>query len=126
MSNVISWLISMHFPTRLVRIRKEQGFTQQSLADAVELHVNQIKRYENGSALPTLDTLVRVAKVLHVSLDDLVFDEHERDPTDELRLKFEAITQMDEEERRSVLSLLDAMILRHQTRRFFIPAQTGS
>ncbi|PHV09480.1 helix-turn-helix domain-containing protein [Chitinimonas sp. BJB300] len=126
MSNVITWLISMNFSSRLVRIRKELAYTQQSLADAVNLHVNQIKRYENGSAQPTLETLVRLAKALRISLDELVFDEHERDPTDELRLKFEAIVQMDEEERRSILSLLDAMILKHQTKRFFIPTQTGT
>jgi|TARA_R100000935_G_scaffold58140_1_gene94106 hypothetical protein len=36
-------------------------------------------------------------------------------------LFFEAVAQMDEEERRSILALLDAMILRHQAKRFFIP-----
>jgi len=124
MGNVITWLISMDFPARLVRLRKEQGYTQQSLADAVDLHVNQIKRYEHGSAQPTLDTLVRVAKALHVTLDELVFDEHERKPSDELRLKLEAVAQMDEEERRSVLSVLDAMIFRHHSKQFFTPTQT--
>jgi hypothetical protein len=50
-----------------------------------------------------------------------VFEENEREPQDELKLKFEAVAQMDEDERRSVLALLDAMILRHQTKRFFVP-----
>ncbi|GLR10911.1 hypothetical protein COO59_16440 [Mixta theicola] len=40
-----------------------------------------------------------------------------REPQDELKLKFEAIKQMDEEEMKSVTSILDALILKHQARR---------
>lgn len=53
-----------------------------------------------------------------------MFEENEREPQDELKLKFEAVVQMDEDERRSVLALLDAMILKHQTKRFFVPIQS--
>lgn len=41
-------------------------------------------------------------------------------------LKFEAVAQMDEDERRSILALLDAMILKHQTKRFFVPQAENS
>lgn len=74
----ITWLIPMNFPTRLIQIRKGQGLTQQGLADAADLHINQIRRYEAGSSQPTLEGLVKLAKALHVSLDELVFEEGER------------------------------------------------
>lgn len=49
-------------------------YTEQGLADAAELHVTEIRRYEaGGAAQPTLDALIRLAKVLRVGLDDLVF-----------------------------------------------------
>ena len=73
------------FPARLIRFRKAQNFTQQGLADAAQIHVNQIKRYEAGTAQPTLEALVRLAKALHLSLDMLVFDETERGPSDDFR-----------------------------------------
>ena len=60
-------IIAMHFPKRLVTLRKAQGYTQQSLADAVGMHVNQIKKYESGTAQPTLSALIKLAQVLHVS-----------------------------------------------------------
>ncbi|MGH8383749.1 hypothetical protein [Pseudomonas sp.] len=61
-----------------------------------------------------------------MTTDWLVFEQGEREPQDELKLKFEAVAQMDEEERRSILALLDAMILKHQTKRFFVPrAENG-
>jgi transcriptional regulator with XRE-family HTH domain len=107
----------MNFPAQLVELRKQQGLSQQRLADAVELHVNQVRRYEAGTAQPTLDALVKLAKALHVSLDTLVFDETERGPTDEFRLQFEAVSQLPEEDRRVVKALLDGMIVKHQAKR---------
>ena len=53
----------------------------------------------------------------NVSADWLIFEDGEREPQDELKLKFEAIKQMDEEELKSVTSILDALILKHQAKR---------
>jgi transcriptional regulator with XRE-family HTH domain len=110
-------LLNPMFSSRLIQFRKAQNFTQQSLADAAQVHVNQVKRYEAGTAQPTLEALVRLAKVLHVSLDALVFDETERGPSDDLALQFEAVSMMPEEERRIIKALLDGMIMKYQTRK---------
>jgi transcriptional regulator with XRE-family HTH domain len=118
MGIVIMWSLPMNFPARLVRLRKDQGYSQQRLADAVSLHVNQIKRYETGATQPALDALVRLAKALHVSLDALVFDEDERGPSDDLRLQFEAVSQLLEGEQAVVREVLDGLIIKYQTRRW--------
>ncbi|WP_349307975.1 helix-turn-helix domain-containing protein [Pseudomonas aeruginosa] len=104
----------MHFPARLIQLRKAANFTQQTLADAASLHVNQIRRYEAGTAQPTLEALIRLAQVLHVTLDELVFEEGERGPSDDLRYQFEAISRMPEHEQELVRGLLDAVIVKHQ------------
>lgn len=109
-------LLPMNFPAQLIQLRRQHHLTQQALADAVGVHVNQIKRYEAGAAQPTLETLVNLAKALHVSLDALVFEENERGPSDELRLQFEAVSYMPEDDRRIVRALLDGMIVKHQTK----------
>ncbi|WP_321945895.1 helix-turn-helix transcriptional regulator [Paraburkholderia sp. J10-1] len=106
----------MNFPARLIQVRKARNLTQQELADAARLHVNQVRRYEAGSAQPTLEALTRLAQTLHVSLDELVFEENERGPSDELRLQFEAVSQMPEDERNIIKALLDGMILKHRAR----------
>lgn len=108
----------MDFPKRLAYIRKEQGLTQQSLADAVGMHVNQIKRYEAGAAQPTLEALTKLAKRLHISLDSLVFEEGERGPDEEFRLQFEAITCFDPEEKKIAKAVLDSLILKHEAKRW--------
>lgn len=109
----------MEFVKRLIELRKQRGLTQQGLADAIDLHVNQIKRYEAGTAQPTLDTLVRLAKELHTTLDDLVFGEDQRGPTDDLRLQFEALSQFNEEDRKVAKAVLESLILKHNAKRAF-------
>ncbi len=112
------WFLPMSFPSRLIQLRKALGLTQQALSESAELHVNQIRRYEAGTAQPTLDALIRLAKVLHVRLDDLVFGEHERGPDDDLALQFEAVSQFTEHEKQTVRELLEGMILKHEARRW--------
>jgi len=109
-------IIAMNFPKRLLTTRKAQGFTQQSLADAVGMHVNQIKKYEAGTAQPTLTAMIKLAQTLHISLDELVFEEGERGPDEDLRLQFEAISRMPLEEKKIIKALLEGMILKHQTK----------
>jgi transcriptional regulator with XRE-family HTH domain len=117
MGVIFRWPIPMNFPVRLAQLRKAQGYSQQRLADAVDLHVNQVRRYEAGSAQPTLDTLVSLARALHVSLDALVFEEGERGPSEEMRLQFEAISQLPDEDQKVVKAVLDGMIVKHQAKR---------
>ena len=114
----IIWLLPMNFSTRLAQIRKAQGLTQQGLADAAGLHINQIRRYETGTAQPTLEGLIKLAKSLHVSLDELVFDENARGPSDKMKLLFEAVARLGEDEQAIIRELLEGMIVKYEARRW--------
>lgn len=48
------------------------GMTQVQLAKAVGLTSKSISAYECGRAVPTLNTLIKLADALGVSLDTLV------------------------------------------------------
>lgn len=121
MANLITWFWTMKLSDRLVTLRKQQGLSQQAMADAMGLHVNQIKRYEAGTAQPSLDGLKKLAVALHVTTDSLLFEESERGPDEGFLLQFEAVRQFDDEEKNVVRSLIDGMILKHQARRLLQP-----
>lgn len=55
-----------------------------------------------------------------MTTDWLIFEDGEREPKDALKLKFEAIAQMDQNEHHVVDALLDAMILKHQAKLLFV------
>lgn len=108
----------MDFAHRLAATRKQRGLTQQALAERVGIHVSQIRRYEAGDSQPTLDALRNLAIAPSVSTDALVFDEGERGPDDDLRLQFEATARLDDEGKALVKALLEAVLLRHEARRW--------
>ncbi|HTW97643.1 MAG TPA: helix-turn-helix transcriptional regulator [Acidimicrobiales bacterium] len=114
--SVIS-LADMDFAHRLVAIRKERNLTQQVLADRVGIHVSNVRRYEAGTSQPTLDVLRNLALALNISADSLLFEPDERGPEDPgLRLRLEALDQLDPEELAGVRALIEGALLRHQAR----------
>jgi transcriptional regulator with XRE-family HTH domain len=103
----------MPFSERLTTLRKERNLTQQTLGDKIKLTKAQVYRYEKGTSKPTLDVIKKLAIVLNVSTDQLIFGEDERNLPNALQLKFEAVSQMSEEDQHTVQSLIDGMILKH-------------
>ncbi|WP_233203331.1 helix-turn-helix domain-containing protein [Chitinimonas sp. BJB300] len=116
LEHTVPWFTYMSFSARLIALRKDKGLTQQALADATHIHVQQIKRYEAGTSEPSAEALRKIARTFSISTDWLLFEEGERGPTDDLRLQFEAISHMPEEERHIVKALLEGMILKYQTK----------
>jgi transcriptional regulator with XRE-family HTH domain len=115
---LIERLGDMDFAHRLATIRRGRNFMQQALADTVGIHVTQIRRYEAGTSQPTLDVLRALAIALSVTTDALVFTDTERGPTDtDLRLHLEALNQLDDDEKATVINLIESILLRHQARR---------
>ncbi len=57
----------LDFHERLAALRKERGLTQMALAELVEMHLCQIRRYESGQSQPALDAIRKLARALSVS-----------------------------------------------------------
>lgn len=112
-----TWWWMMDFPKRLAALRKERNLTQQALADLVGVHLSQLKRYEGGTSQPTLEVLRKLAVALSVSADALVFEKDERGPDEDFRLRFEAVSRLDPDERVVIKELIDGMLLKHEARR---------
>lgn len=113
MNKSLYMVLHMPFAERLTALRKERNLTQQTLGDRIKLTKAQIYRYEKGASQPTLDVIKKLAIALSVSADQLIFGEDERNLPNALQLKFEAVSQMSEEDQRTVQSLIDGMILKH-------------
>lgn len=52
------------FGANLARLREERGYTQRELAKISGVPKGSIGNYENGSYLPRVGNLVKLAKVL--------------------------------------------------------------
>jgi transcriptional regulator with XRE-family HTH domain len=107
----------MEFAHRLAAIRRDQGLTQQALADRTEIHVTLIRRYEGGKVTPSIDALRRIALALSVSADELLFDPVERGPSDDLRLQLEAASRLDPAAKEIVREVIRGLIANQEIRR---------
>lgn len=57
---------------RISFFRKEKGISQAQLAERVNISASAIGMYEQGRREPSVNTLIALARVLGVSVDDLV------------------------------------------------------
>lgn len=114
----LTWFKTMSIAVRIASLRKQKGLSQQALADATGIHVTQIKRYEGGSALPSLDALKRLSQTLRVTADSLIFEEDELKPDADLALQFQAINNMQPEQQEVIKQLLEGMIIKYEAERW--------
>ena len=54
------------------RLRKEAGFTQEQLAEALGVSVSAVHKWESGKATPELETLVDIAEFFETSVDAIL------------------------------------------------------
>lgn len=69
-----------------------------------------------GPALVFDNRYVQLPIAVSVTSDALVFDENERGPGDELRLQFEAVTQLPEGDRQVIKAMIEGSIVKHETK----------
>lgn len=113
----------MDFFGRLREERARLGLTQQEIADAVNVHVKTVRRWESQVAIP-LDAMVpllaigydvqyvasgvrskNISEVREKGVDYAVAPGHSRDEVDLLR-SYRALTQSQREQARAMLNVL--------------------
>ena len=57
---------------RIKELRKEKDLTQEDLGKLINVTKVSICCYENGTRVPTLETMVALADIFEVSLDNLL------------------------------------------------------
>ena len=67
------------FGDRLKLARKKSGYSLRGLSDALDGHVTAqaLGKYERGEMMPSSDVLIRLTKILGVSLEYLLSEEVE-------------------------------------------------
>lgn len=67
----MAWVDMSAFTERLRLLREARQITQTRLAALLEVDPRVYNRWERGTATPQFDTVVRIADILQVSLDEL-------------------------------------------------------
>ncbi len=60
------------FGMRLGRIRKENNYTQETIANKLNVTAQAVSKWENDVTSPDIDTLIMLADIFNISIDELV------------------------------------------------------
>lgn len=106
---------------RVKQLRKERRWSQDELAVKIGSDARQISRYENGRIKPSTDAIVKLAETFDVSIDYLLLDGTARRslrPVDNGRLaeRLKDIDDLTDEERASLLLILDAFLTKNKVK----------
>lgn len=60
----------------LRKLRENNGYTQQQIADALNINRSTYAYYESGKTTPDIDTIIKLAKIFNIDYIDLLETEH--------------------------------------------------
>ncbi|GKQ42394.1 hypothetical protein RD055328_03170 [Companilactobacillus sp. RD055328] len=60
------------FSDQLINLRTKRGLSQEQLADKLYVSRQAVSKWEKADSTPDLDKVIQIAKILDVSLDELV------------------------------------------------------
>ena len=98
---------------RVAELRKEQGLTQEGLAELLGVSQQSVAAYEVGRLRIALSMLPKLAKVLGVSVESLLGEDQKpakRGPAPKLQLQMERISQLPKTQQRFVMQMLDTVL----------------
>lgn len=65
----------MHLSEKILLLRKQQGLSQEALAEQLGVSRQAVSRWETGSALPDAGNLLQLSRLFGVTADSLLCDE---------------------------------------------------
>ena len=69
----------MDIAEKIIKLRKESGWSQEDLAEKLYVSRQAISRWENGTALPDAQNVLQISKLFGVTTDYLLNDDYESD-----------------------------------------------
>ena len=121
MDRIFPWYAGLNmseFAERLRLLRESRQLTQVRLAELVGVDPRAYNRWERGAIAPHLDTLVKIADVLQVSLDELVgrtpSSSEVRIRNHELNSLWRQADTLPDEEQQALILVIDSFVKKSQ------------
>lgn len=95
----------MQFSDKLIQIRREKGYSQEQLANLLNVSRQAVSKWEAGNSLPEIEKLIAIADIFNVSVDYLVRDTmeyREAESTQESNMDTQAVLEQLHEIKNSI------------------------
>lgn len=109
----------MTIAERIRLYRQQKNLSQAELAEISGVNNKSLSRYELGTSIPPADALKAIADALGVSADSLLSDDNIAIKDKELLKRFQAIQDMDSENKAMIVKFLDLAIRDAKTKQAY-------
>ena len=83
-------IMTIETANRLYELRKQQGLSQEELAEKLGVSRQAVSKWERSEASPDTDNLIALAKIYGLSLDELIYGKKNEDGSSEAENKAES------------------------------------
>ena len=84
--------------------RKQQGYTQEQLAEMMNVSIQMVSNLERGNKAIRIDNLINLSQILNISTDYILTG---KETTDDIQALTAHIAQLPEKERKMVAMLVE-------------------
>ena len=105
-----------NFAQTLRDLRSSRKLTQTRIAELLQVSPRVYSRWETGDVTPHFDTIVRIAELLDVTLDDLAGRKEAQGPpkirNHELHRLYQKVDLLSDEDQKALQVVLDSLVKR--------------
>jgi DNA-binding XRE family transcriptional regulator len=95
---------------RIKHIRMKKGFTQEQLAEKIDINSKYLSSIERGKENPTLNTLIKLSESLDVNLNNIFYQVEIEDPAKRKSLINSILNEASDEQLKLAYKILSAII----------------
>ena len=92
--------MNIEIANRLQKLRKENGYSQEELADKLGISRQAVSKWERAESSPDTDNLIILARLYNMSLDELLYD---TESSDDIRQRTKDSICLTDDEGQSVI-----------------------
>jgi len=104
---------------RIIQLRKQKNLSQAELADKAEVSRTIIGNYERNANTPSIEVLLKLAKVFDVSLDFLIGEGDLSSFDKDLLKRIQDIERLDPDTKQHLFFLIDNVVQNFKTKKAF-------
>ena len=103
----------MAFVENLRRLRRDQGLTQEKLAELSGVKASHIPRLEKDNSNPNLNTIYSLMTALNCSADELLSNKADMSMNELLQTEMERANRLPEQDMMAVIHFIDRYCMAH-------------
>ena len=104
---------------QIMTLRKQNKLSQEELAKRVKVSRTIVGNYERNANTPSIEVLVKIARVFNVSVDYLIGEGQLSAIDKDLMKRIEDIEELDEDTKNHLFFLIDNVIQNYKTKQAF-------